>query len=282
VISAIARLVRIRTVICGSALVIVGEVVTRTPYKLSQVGLGVLGFASLIGFAQSFNDIVDRELDSREPSDRPLVTGELGLASAGVVCLACLVLAVCCGSLLNAVAVTGTLIVAALSAAYSVWLKSTVLFGNVVVAALAASPLLFPAVAGNSLNAPLLVGFCQTFVFLVGFEALKTLRDVRGDRAHGLRTLATRCGERRVVAAIIALDTTSLLLPCVAALWNATYLPFLGGLYATVAPCLVLSCLALARKARLEESQRVAKAVLWQSRTWLPGVICLLLLREAR
>jgi 4-hydroxybenzoate polyprenyltransferase len=83
-----------------------------------------------------------------------------------------------------------------LGSAYSLWLKSTVLVGNLTIAITAA--LLYPLDLTNwrSLNLAVAAGFLIVLLFILGDELFKTAEDLDGDAAHGIRTIATRYGYR--------------------------------------------------------------------------------------
>jgi geranylgeranylglycerol-phosphate geranylgeranyltransferase len=105
------------------------------------------------------------------------------------------VLSIVCAAFINPTALVIAVLSNILLYAYSVWLKSTVLLGNLTVALISAMSPVFGGVAAGNPRPSLWLG-AIVFVGILGREILKTLADYDGDAAHNVRTIATAWGPR--------------------------------------------------------------------------------------
>jgi geranylgeranylglycerol-phosphate geranylgeranyltransferase len=157
---------------------------------------GACSIFSLVGLANAVNDVVDINTDAVNRNDRPLATGRVSIRTGWL-------LALTCGAAGVATAWSGPggpwlatgLIV--LSISYSYFLKSTVLVGNITVAALAAFPLTYGALIVHGSPLRTVLGSTLIFLFMLSYEVLKTIRDIDGDRASGCVTASTVLGQAR-------------------------------------------------------------------------------------
>ena len=157
---------------------------------------GACSIFAIVGVANVVNDIVDVEADAVNRSDRPLPSGRVTIGTAWLLALAC-------GAVGLATAWPGPggpwlasgLI--ALSISYSYFLKSTVLVGNITVAALAAFPLTYGALIVHGTPWETALGSTLIFLFMLSYEVLKTVRDIDADRAAGYVTVSTVMGQAR-------------------------------------------------------------------------------------
>jgi 4-hydroxybenzoate polyprenyltransferase len=83
--------------------------------------------------------------------------------------------------------------------AYSAWLKTRFLAGNLVVSAVSSSGFALGAWLAGDAHAAIAPALL-TFLFIMGREIVKDVEDLPGDRACGARTLGARLGERRALA----------------------------------------------------------------------------------
>lgn len=186
----LAALARVRSCAVGALLGLLGAAVAGDP---AGAGLAVVSLACAIGFAQVVNDIADDQVDRIGKPHRPLPSGALSVAAAKTTAWS--LAAVC---LLTAATRVVTLAFAAallgLSWLYSMRLKSTVLAGNLLVAALASSTVTFGAVAVGRVPPQVFAIQGVLLTFSLTFELVKTAIDIDGDAAAGVRTIATRLG----------------------------------------------------------------------------------------
>ena len=170
----------------------------------------------------------------------------------------------------GAVGVTTTLL--AIGLCYDYALKSTVLVGNLVVATLAATPVVFGGWLGAADTSAVLLTALIIFLYMFAYEVLKTARDEVADRTAGYRTVATRWGAHRTsvlfrgLLTVYALAATApLLLPYVS--WWYGLLMLQG---AVLPPLLVGWAMPVARS---DHAVRVVLRVMTLS--WFPGLAAL-------
>jgi 4-hydroxybenzoate polyprenyltransferase len=223
-------LVRVRNCLSGFLAVWLGSLSTRgiaAPWPTAAAACG-LGLA--VASANIWNDIVDREVDALDQPWRPLAGGAIPLRQAIAATMV-----TSAGSLVFATMAAGWVgvwvaVIAVASLAYSAWLKSTVLIGNVLVAVLAVNPIVIGAVLNSTVD-PELVIKCLTFtLFLLAFEIVKTARDVRGDAAGGLTTIATVHGTHTSLRLGSAVFAGSVLVS-LSAVWYSVPALIFGFLY---------------------------------------------------
>ena len=141
------------------------------------------------------NDIRDVRADAISRPHRPLPAGRLStpdawrLASLQGISALMLSVGVPAGP-----AVTLALLLIGIG--YSYLFKGTVLAGNLVVAFLAATPIMYGARLGGVEPGPALITAIIIFLFMFAYEVLKTIRDAIADSAAGYRTVATQWGIR--------------------------------------------------------------------------------------
>ena len=191
-----AELVRAGTVVAGSGICVAGARVAGRPIDDRRLGWAVASVALLIGFAQVVNDVVDIEIDRLQRRPRPLVRRAISVRAARTAAVLAGVGGLTAASVLGPRLLVAATAVLAASWLYSVRWKGTVGFGNLVVATLAGAPLPFGAGAMGRLTARVGIGWLVVALFMVAYEVLKTGRDIVGDRAGGLRTIATVHGVR--------------------------------------------------------------------------------------
>jgi geranylgeranylglycerol-phosphate geranylgeranyltransferase len=272
---AVAHLVRFRTGLAGATLSVAGARLAAEEGPTAEVALAAISIAFLIAFAQAFNDIVDRDLDARIKPFRPLPAGTLSLPAARVTAAACAAVGFLSGAVADPRLAPFALVLLALSWLYSRHLKSTVLLGNLVVAALASSCVPYGAVIGG-VEGKVFAAQSLVLSFSFAVELLKTTMDAQGDAAAGITTVATRYGRRTGAlcsAAICAVATAVALALIPLAAHPQLYAP-------TVVLTAVLPTLVAARfmwtwspaDGGLESALSLLRIA------WLGGIVSLLLL----
>ena len=270
-----AQLVRIGTVITGAGLCLIGARFPDDPLDGRRTTAATLCVAFLIVFAQVVNDVFDVEVDRLQGRSRPLVGGAIGVNAARTLAIAAgaagLAAAFVLGWRLFAVAVA----VLVVSWVYSCRLKDSVGFGNVTVALLASAPIVFGAAANGRIGGRAWIAQAVVFLFMVAFEVVKTGRDLSGDRAGGLRTVATVHGLTWTCRVAGSLSIVFVLAVALAATVAREPIP-----YAIV--MLGAAALAGAAGAQLLRSRGVPEDVrrpldLLRA-AWLPGIVALVFL----
>lgn len=207
---------RVRSCLAGGAATAIGGYLA-TGEILAEPARGILaavGIATMIAFANVVNDIVDVDVDAVGKPCRPIPAGRLSRSAAGWFVTVLAIAAVAVTGSLGPPMVGATAVLLIASFVYSVWLKNTVLLGNVVVAACASAPLVYGAAAVGRTNPAVWVATVLAFEFMLSYEILKTMADRAGDASAGLRTVATATrsptSHRLFVGVIVALTGTVL------------------------------------------------------------------------
>jgi len=114
---------------------------------------------------------------------------------------------------------------------YSTYLKSTVVWGNLMVSALAASAFPYGAVGASGIVGRAWLPASFAFLFHFGREILKDMEDVTGDRRRGVATLALRIGPKGACVVSTALFVVLMgvtLAPWVLGMYGVAYLVVIG------------------------------------------------------
>lgn len=267
----LAVIVRLPSCLAGAVSVVLGAHLAT-----DQMGADVMRASGAIllavAYANVVNDVVDVEVDALTKPQRPLPSGRTSLGTARLLAAGLAGAAVALATTLGPQRALWMVVLVAVATGYSLWFKNSVLLGNMVVAACASSPVVFGAVVAGSLSSVVWVATGLGFGFMVSYETLKTLADHDGDRAGGLRTLATRHGpdaSRRLFRGLVAVVTVF----AVAAIGRSTH-PVAYGV------AVVLTVVAPAGMAALlvgRTDLRVPVALMRLA--WFAGIVPLWLLR---
>lgn len=190
-----------------------------------------VGCITAFGFV--INDCCDLAVDTLGKPSRPLPAGQVSLRAANAFAWAWAAAGLAFGASLGVVPALSAAGAVALSAAYSMRLKSTLLLGNVTVALLVAGVLVFGAFVVGRVTPTVLVAAGITFTYIVAQEALFNLEDEDEDRAAGLHTTATRLGTprtARLVRMLLLVFAAVALAPWVAGFASAAYVTVLAAL----------------------------------------------------
>lgn len=150
--------------------------------------------ALIVAFGFVINDYADADLDRLTRPDRPIPSGAVARPQAAALALVLAALAL--GSALVAPPQLRPLALLnlAFTAAYSLRLKRTVLLGNLTIALLNGSILLFGGLAAGRLTPLLRAVVAMSFLFTLAQEVLYTVDDLHGDASAGIVTTATCFG----------------------------------------------------------------------------------------
>lgn len=172
---------------------------TLTGARLTTAGdvtpeaLWVMAVSNTLLFAASMalNDACDAAEDAINKPNRPIPSGRVSRTEALVLASVLFALGIFLSGLILPRLGAAAAVVVLASFVYSLRLKRIPLAGNVLVALVTAYPLAcwwlaFPSLSGLHLGVVLGV-----FLFRLGAEIVKTSEDFEGDRACGIRTVAT-------------------------------------------------------------------------------------------
>ena len=183
--------------------------------------LAALSAALINGGGNAFNDLLDIDIDRINRPLRPLPAGRLSPSAARMESLL-LALAGCALAFwLSPWHGVIALAVTILLAIYSISLKNTLLWGNVLVAVVGAIAFPYGALAAGDLGRSWIPALFA-FLFHLGREIVKDIEDVAGDQIRGERTLPLAWG--RAQAAVLAALVYLVLV-------GFTWMPFFMGLY---------------------------------------------------
>jgi geranylgeranylglycerol-phosphate geranylgeranyltransferase len=268
-------LVRVKTFLGVGVEVVVGAHLAG-PVAEHQV-IRVAGAAAVAGAVtacvNSVNDVLDVASDAVNKPHRPLPSARVSPASATrfAFVMAALGLGIAAGLGVAEFAIAVVLL--ALGLLYCVRLRSTVVVGNLLVAILAGSPILYGAyVCVHRVTDRVLIATVILVTFMAAFEVLKTFRDGAADRAAGYATLATRYDRRYSLGLFVALVlATSLvcLLPLAVRAGPAYFLVIGAGV---IAPTLTTTALLLYRGGHPTAVHLVLRGMGY---SWWPGLFAL-------
>ena len=183
--------------------------------------LAALSAALINGSGNAFNDLMDIDIDRINRPLRPLPSGRLSPSAARMQSLL-LALAGCALAFwLSPWHGVIALAVVALLVVYSISLKNSLLWGNVLVAFVGAIAFPYGALAVGDIGRSWIPALFA-FLFHLGREIVKDIEDVAGDQIRGERTLPLCRG--RTQAAVLATLVYLLLV-------GFTWMPFFAGIY---------------------------------------------------
>lgn len=183
--------------------------------------LAAFSAASINGAGNAFNDLMDIDIDRINRPLRPLPSGRLSPNAARMQSLLLALTGAVLAFWLSPWHGLSALVVAALLAFYSVALKNSLLWGNVLVAFVGAIAFPYGALASGDIGRSWIPALFA-FLFHLGREIVKDIEDVAGDQIRGERTLPLSWG--RAPAAALAAFVYLLLV-------GFTWMPFFAGLY---------------------------------------------------
>ena len=151
--------------------------------------------------AMSFNRIVDRRIDAKNPrtARREIPAGVVSPAAAALFCAGSAALFVLAAAQLNRLCLYLSPVALAIVLGYS-YAKRVTPFAHLFLGlALAIAPVgAWVAVTGAFALPPVLLGFAVLF-WVAGFDVIYSLQDEEFDRAEGLRSIPARFGAARAL-----------------------------------------------------------------------------------
>jgi geranylgeranylglycerol-phosphate geranylgeranyltransferase len=202
------------------------------------------------------------------------VTGPLTVRGALAIALLALGGAVAAAVPLGRMLLGAVSAIAALSLAYSLRLKDTVLAGNVVVALLASTPVTIGAAATGRVGPSAIVAQVSVFLFMLGFEVIKTGCDVDGDGRAGLRTIATVHGVMPTASVAAAAVVGFFIAALALTAYAAVPIAYLAIIATTAVVPAVIALLRLLPASTPAQLRRAFVPMRW---AWFGGVASLML-----
>ncbi len=232
----VLRLIRLPNCLMMGLAVVVGAAMVAgwdglRNYALKLIVGAAAGFL-LTASSMALNDYVDREIDAINDPTKPIPSGAItpgqALMISGLTLLG--------GLLLSFLINIPCLVMAAfswiLAASYSLWGKRTGIPGNLMVSSCVVAPFVYGGlIASGSWDLRLWAFTSMVFLSNTAREITKGIADVAGDRAHGVKTLAVRYGERVaawVAAILYSLAVAISVIPPSMAIVSPYYVPVIA------------------------------------------------------
>jgi geranylgeranylglycerol-phosphate geranylgeranyltransferase len=160
----------------------------------AQQALALLVLALIVSFGFVINDYLDLSIDRLTKPERFLPSGSVTLQAARLLGIVLVGLVLILAGLLPAPLRWIAYLNLLLTAAYSLWLKRTVLLGNSAIAFLNSSILLYGAIMGNGANRVVWSVITIVVLYTLAQEVLYTVDDYAGDAQAGITTTAVYLG----------------------------------------------------------------------------------------
>jgi geranylgeranylglycerol-phosphate geranylgeranyltransferase len=272
------RLTRIDNSAHAAAYTLLGAYLAADPVVLltPPVLLAATVVALVVAFGFVINDFHDVEVDRLSKPDRPVPSGRVSRRDCGLLALALAAAALLVATRLGQVFVVLALATILMSTAYSFWLKRTLLLGNLAMALLDSTIIVYGGLAAGGLPPAIWIVSCLMFIYIVAQEIMYTIDDQRGDALAAQRTTANRLGRGgalRLARILLLAFVAAALLPWFLGLASERYL------YAIIL-CSVLPALGVVYVASPSASDRtVSVAVRVMKAVWLTSLVPVFLLR---
>lgn len=257
----------------GAATLLGGLIAVGTDvFTDSRTWIAAATATCIVAGTNVLNDVHDADTDRINRPDRAIPTGRVSEPAATAVGVGLFVAGNVIALTLGVMPFVVALALTALSQLYNVALKATVLWGNLAVAFLGGATITYGAWIAGSIHGRVLAAAALTFVYLFAYEVLTSVDDEAGDRAMGVRTIATE-HPRRARRLYVALATAFAALAVAVGLATGPNRVFLLAVAVVVLGPLGASCVVLAtRPTETRRALELAKA------GWYLGLIALLAL----
>jgi geranylgeranylglycerol-phosphate geranylgeranyltransferase len=167
----------------------------------------------LTAASMTINDYYDRQIDAMNEPGRPIPSGLVKPKEALAFALILTAVGFVASYLTNVFSLLTAIIAWTVFVAYTTVGKRTGLPGNFLVSTCVAIPFVYGSIATlNEIKLNVLIFASIAFLSITGREITKGIVDVEGDKAHNVKTLAVRYGEKTAAAAAAAFYVFSVLL----------------------------------------------------------------------
>jgi 4-hydroxybenzoate polyprenyltransferase len=268
-------LVRVKTFLGVVIEVVVGAHLAGpiTGHQAIRVAGAAAVAGAVTACVNGVNDILDIASDAVNKPHRPLPSARVSPASATRFAFVLAAVGLGIAAWLGVVEFAIAVVLLASGLLYCVRVRSTVVVGNLLVAALAGSPIVYGAyVSTHRVSERALIATVVLVSFMAAFEVLKTFRDGAADRIAGYATLATRYDRRYslgLFAALVLVTSAACLLPLIVRAGTAYFLVMGAGV---VAPTLATTASLLYRRGEMTTVLLVLRGMGY---SWWPGLFAL-------
>jgi geranylgeranylglycerol-phosphate geranylgeranyltransferase len=208
----------------GALAVVLGGYVAGTGAWI-KITLAALATILISAAANAWNDFRDIEIDKINQPKRPLPAGLVAPRAAWIFAIVMALISLLLVSFINMTAFIIAVVSVILLYIYSLRLKSTVLLGNITVAAISALSAIFGGIAAGNPRPSLWLA-AVIIVGIFGREVLKTLADYEGDLRQQCRTVATVWGRRAariVFFVLVGATLVVMMVPYLADVYHPVY-----------------------------------------------------------
>ena len=231
----------LKSSVIGTIYMLLGVYLASDRFSLLETHIifGAIFVFCIIVYSFVINDLRDVPTDKIEHPDRPIASGVVTEHQAKLFCGLMLLIAFGIGLSLSPFLFFCGLINVLIATAYSYRLKNTLLIGNMSIAYLDASTLLFGGLLMGNVTLSIVAGIILIFLFVLAQEVLFAMRDIEGDRMTGYKTTATRLGKTnglRLYKMIAVLFIIAVFMPAILGWAQWSYL--IAAIPLTVVPLL--------------------------------------------
>ena len=235
-----------------------------------------ISLMSIIAAANTYNDLKDIQGDAISNPDRPLPSGRVSSRLACQFTATCMAIGLSCAALVSASLLGVAIVLAIASLSYSEWLKGIPIVGNLAVATLCASSVLFGAVAAGTPAAIIVAPIAGTFFYMLAFEIFKTIRDRSADMAVGAPTITTVLGEKASVLATRLLLALTLILMILAGTLSPHKTVYYSIVILLVTPLIAHATFTPTNR---PSPRRILQSLRLLRLGWIPALVAMFLLR---
>jgi geranylgeranylglycerol-phosphate geranylgeranyltransferase len=270
-IKGLYKLSRPLSTLTGVLAVVLGGYVAGTG-AWDKIALAAVATLFVSASSNAWNDYRDIEIDRINQPQRPLPSGMVTPRAALIFSIVAAVLSILIAAFINPLALAIAIASNVLLYLYSVWFKSTVLLGNVIVALISAMSAVFGGVAAGNPWPSLWLG-AIIFTGILGREVLKTLADYEGDKAHNVRTIATVWGPRAArTFFFILLGLTAIIM--IAPYYYGNYKPLYAYIVALgVVPVAIYVIINVTRERTGPQLERLSQILKYDFLIWFAAVL---------
>ncbi len=246
----------------GFAVIVGASLVSDLSFTVNLL-LGFVTSFALTAASMLVNDFYDREIDAINEPNRPIPRGDVSPREALVFAIVLSIIGLAAAFQTNTESLIVAVIAWIISITYITEGKGTGLPGNLMVSATVVIPFIYGGLAVGQLETPTLLFVLIVFLSNTGREITKGIVDVEGDRAHNIKTLAVRFGERTAAVAATVFSVLAVCLSPLPWLWDLVSDWFLPPVILTDIGLLVSAVLLLRDYSRKNAKRTKNLTLIW-------------------
>lgn len=150
----------------------------------------IIAAVAALGYGNVINDIKDRDGDRINHPDRPLPNGIVSTTNAVIFSLLLALVSIGASASVSVYHCVGVIIPLLFLTLYTLFMKATPLFGNILVSLLVGYTILFGGMGSNHFTI-LIIPALLAFLLNLSREIVKDVQDRAGDLQMGVKTTAT-------------------------------------------------------------------------------------------